>query len=261
MLACALPVLLGFALPTVHLAQLALSSGATLIDRRFLGDAANSLALAATAAVVIVALALFLSYSGRLVRRRAFNRLIEFASLGYAIPGAVIAVGVLLPLAAADHGIDRVSRDLFGLSSGLLLSGTAVALLLAYTVRFLAVGVANIAPGLAAIDPAMDASARLLGAGPRQVCATFPAHAARAGADGRRGRPRRGHEGTAGDLLIRRSTSTRWRSASTVSPPTNAWRKRRRRDRDHCGFARPGNRSQPGDRRKSIRSRRPAGSA
>jgi iron(III) transport system permease protein len=168
-LACALPVLLGFALPTVHLAQLALGSGATLVDRRFLGDAANSLALAATAAAVIVALALFLSYAGRLVRRRAFNRLIEFASLGYAIPGAVIAVGVLLPLAAADHGIDRLSRDLFGFSSGLLLSGTAFALLLAYTVRFLAVGMANIAPGLAAIDPAMDASARLLGAGPRQV--------------------------------------------------------------------------------------------
>jgi iron(III) transport system permease protein len=168
-LACALPVLLGFALPTAHLAQLALGSGAMLVDQRFLGDAANSLGLAAVAAAVIVVLALFLSYAGRLVRRRAFNRLIEFASLGYAIPGAVIAVGVLLPLAVADHGIDRLSRGLFGLSSGLLLSGTAFALLLAYTVRFLAVGVANIAPGLAAIDPAMDASARMLGAGPRQV--------------------------------------------------------------------------------------------
>ncbi len=114
-------------------------------------------------------LALFLSYAGRLVRRRGLNRLIEFASLGYAIPGTVIAVGILLPLASADHGIDRVSRDLLGLSSGLLLSGTAFALLLAYTVRFLAVGLAIISPGLAAIDPAMDASARGLGAGPRLV--------------------------------------------------------------------------------------------
>ncbi|MDP1911076.1 MAG: ABC transporter permease subunit, partial [Hyphomicrobium sp.] len=167
--ACALPILLGFLLPTLHLAQLALSSGVALGDRRFLGDATNSLTLATLAAAIIVALALFLSYAARLVRRRGFSRVIEFASLGYAIPGAVIAVGVLLPLASVDHGINRLTQDLFGLPSGLLLSGTAFALLVAYVVRFLAVGMANIAPGLAAIDPAMDSSARVLGARPRQV--------------------------------------------------------------------------------------------
>ncbi|TAJ96466.1 MAG: iron ABC transporter permease [Reyranella sp.] len=169
LVACALPVLLGFVLPTVHLAQLALTSGAVTADHRFIGDGINSLILATLAAIIIVSLALFLSYAGRLVRRRALNRTIEFASLGYAIPGAVIAVGVLLPLAVADRGIDLLSRGLFGLPTGLLLSGTAFALLLAYTVRFLAVGIASIAPGLAAIDPAMDASARVLGARPNQV--------------------------------------------------------------------------------------------
>ena len=169
LVACTLPVLLGFVLPTLHLAGLALTSGATIADERFVGDAINSLVLATLAAIIIVAMALFLSYAGRLVRRRSLNRTIEFASLGYAIPGAVIAVGVLLPLAAADHGIDRVAQSLFGLPVGLLLSGTAFALLTAYTVRFLAVGLANVAPGLAAIDPAMDASARVLGARPRQV--------------------------------------------------------------------------------------------
>ena len=168
-LACILPVLMGFILPTFHLARLALTSGVALGDRRFLGDTANSLVLATIAAAFIVTLALFLSYAGRLVRRRSLNRVIEFASLGYAIPGAVIAVGVLLPLAVADHGINRLTQDLLGLPSGLLLSGTAFALLVAYVVRFLAVGMANIAPGLAAIDPAMDASARVLGARPRQV--------------------------------------------------------------------------------------------
>lgn len=169
LLACALPVLLGFVLPTLHLAQLAVRSGSVVADHRFVGDAVNSLILASLAALIIVGLALFLSYAGRLVRRRALNRTIEFASLGYAIPGAVIAVGVLLPLTVADHGIDFLSRGLFGMPTGLLLSGTAFALLLAYTVRFLAVGMANVAPGLAAIDPAMDASARVLGAGPNQV--------------------------------------------------------------------------------------------
>lgn len=167
--ACALPVLLGFVLPTFHLAQLALASGAIVADHRFIGDAVNSLILASSAAAIIVGLALFLSYAGRLARQRTLSRTIEFATLGYAIPGAVIAVGVLLPLTFADHGLDLLSRSLFGLSTGLLLSGTAFALLVAYTVRFLAVGMANIAPGLAAIDPAMDASARVLGARPRQV--------------------------------------------------------------------------------------------
>ncbi|WP_428683225.1 ABC transporter permease [Reyranella sp.] len=168
-MACALPILLGFGVPTAHLAQLALSSGVLLTDRRFIGDAFNSLILATVAAAIIVGLAVFLSYAGRLVRRRLLHRTIAFASLGYAIPGAVIAVGVLLPLAFADHGLDLLSRHLLGVPTGLLLSGTAFALVVAYTVRFLAVGLANVAPGLAAIDPAMDASARILGARPRDV--------------------------------------------------------------------------------------------
>lgn len=167
--ACALPILLGFVVPTAHLAQLALSSGVLVTDRQFIGDALNSLTLATVAAAIIVGLAVFLSYAGRLVRRRLLHRTIAFASLGYAIPGAVIAVGVLLPLAFADRGLNLLSRQVLGIPTGLLLSGTAFALVLAYTVRFLAVGMANVAPGLAAIDPAMDASARILGAKPRDV--------------------------------------------------------------------------------------------
>ncbi len=169
MLFCALPVLLGFALPVLHLLQLALGSGVALADASFLREAVHSLMLAGVAALAIVSLALFLAYAGRLVQRRAFNRAIEFAALGYAIPGAVIAVGILFPLIAADQALDRAAQGLFGVSTGLILSGTAFALLLAYTVRFLAVGIANINPALAAIDPAMDASARILGARPREI--------------------------------------------------------------------------------------------
>jgi iron(III) transport system permease protein len=167
--ACTLPVLLGFAVPAVHLFQLAARSGTPLTAPAFLRDAMHSLVLAAVAAVVIAGLGLFLAYAGRLVRRRRFNRLIEFAALGYAIPGAVIAVGILLPLTAADRLLGHAANDLFGLSIGLVLSGTPVALLLAYIVRFLAVGIANITPGLAAIDPAMDASAQILGARPSTI--------------------------------------------------------------------------------------------
>lgn len=166
---CAVPVLLGFAVPATHLFQLAVRADIPVAATSLLRDAINSVLLATIAAVAIAGLGLFLGYAGRLVRRRRFNRMIEFASLGYAIPGAVIAVGILFPLAAADRLIGRTANDLFGLSIGLVLSGTPVALLLAYTVRFLAVGIANIAPGLAAIDPAMDASAQILGARPSTI--------------------------------------------------------------------------------------------
>jgi iron(III) transport system permease protein len=166
---CLVPVLLGFVVPTVHLAQLALASGAWVFEQGFVREAVHSLLLASIAAAVIASLALFLAYAGRVVRQRSLNRAIEFASLGYAIPGAVIAVGILLPLIAVDRALDDAIRAMFGVSPGLLLSGTAFALLLAYTVRFLAVGIANVAPGLAAIDPAMDASARILGARPREI--------------------------------------------------------------------------------------------
>jgi iron(III) transport system permease protein len=244
--ACALPVLLGFVLPTLHLAGLALTSGATIADERFVGDAINSLVLATLAAIIIVAMALFLSYAGRLVRRRALNRTIEFASLGYAIPGAVIAVGVLLPLAAADHGIDRVAQSLFGLPVGLLLSGTAFALLTAYTVRFLAVGLANVAPGLAAIDPAMDASARVLGARPRQVLRFIHMPMLR------------GPLLTAGiiafvevlkelpaTLLIRPFNFDTLAVGVFASPPTSAWLRRPSERSDRHRLARPGDPAQP----------------
>jgi len=169
LLACLLPVVLGFAVPTLHLVQLALSSDAFVADRRFVGDALNSLALAAASAAIIVALALFLAYAGRLSRQRSVARLVEFSTLGYAIPGAVIAVGIVLPLAGGDRVLDWLSRGLLGIPAAPLLGGTALALLLAYTVRFLAVGLANLSPGLAAIDPAMDDGARILGARPGQV--------------------------------------------------------------------------------------------
>lgn len=166
---CALPVLLGFVLPTTHLVQLAMRADVALTGPAYLRETLHSLVLAAVAAIAIAALGVFLAYAGRLVHRRNFNRLIEFAALGYALPGAVIAVGILLPLVAADRTLDRAGQALFGVSIGLILSGTVVALLLAYTARFLAVGIANISPGLAAIDPAMDASARILGAQPLEI--------------------------------------------------------------------------------------------
>jgi iron(III) transport system permease protein len=95
----------------------------------------------------------------------------RIAGLGYAVPGSVIAVGVLVPLAWLDNTLDGWLRDSFGVSSGLLLSGTITALMFAYVVRFLAVSLNTIDASLAKVTPAMDGVARTLGMGPAATVA------------------------------------------------------------------------------------------
>ena len=91
------------------------------------------------------------------------------ASLGYAVPGTVIAVGVLIPVAWLDNKIDLFSRAWFDIPTGLLLSGTIGILVFAYVVRFLSVSLNTVESGLSAIKPSIDESARSLGARPAQV--------------------------------------------------------------------------------------------
>jgi len=93
------------------------------------------------------------------------------ASLGYAVPGAVIAVGILIPLARFDNTLDSWMRATFNVSTGLLLSGTIVALVFAYLVRFLAVSFGTVDAGLAKIRPSLDDAARSLGYGPTSTLA------------------------------------------------------------------------------------------
>jgi iron(III) transport system permease protein len=90
-------------------------------------------------------------------------------SLGYAVPGAVIAVGILIPLAALDNRIDATLRSLVGFGPGLLFTGTVFALLYGYLVRYFAVAYQSIEAGLSRITPTMDASARSLGASPLET--------------------------------------------------------------------------------------------
>ncbi|MEO1092952.1 MAG: iron ABC transporter permease [Pseudomonadota bacterium] len=168
-LACALPVSLGFAIPVVLLVDLQIGGGDELLGSRFLGYASNSLVLATTASVLIVGVALLLGYAVRWSRSRLLRPLVRVATIGYAVPGTVVAVGILVPLGWLDNTIDAWLRSLFGLSTGLLLSGTMVALLFAYLVRFLAVAHGAVEAGFAKIPSSLDEAARLLGVGPRQV--------------------------------------------------------------------------------------------
>jgi iron(III) transport system permease protein len=120
--------------------------------------------LAASAAVVVCALAVLLAYAGRLDGGGSVRLATQLASMGYAVPGAVIAVGVLLPLAWADHALVPPLERALGRPLGLLLTGSAAGLIVAYVVRFLAVGLQTVEASLGKISPALDDAARMLGA-------------------------------------------------------------------------------------------------
>lgn len=167
--ACLLPLVLGFLLPAGQLLYWTFHTAQTGLDRSFLELTANSLMLAASASGIAVALALFMAYGKRLRPGRTVGAGVRLAAMGYAVPGTVIAVGVLLPFAWFDRTVDAWMRDAFGLSTGLLLSGTLFALVFAYTVRFLSVSIQAVEAGLGKIRLSMDDAARSLGRRPVAV--------------------------------------------------------------------------------------------
>lgn len=162
MLACALPVVLGFLVPAGMLMKMTLTHGDPLLGGRFFDYARNSLVLASLASVLAVGLALLLGYGIRLSRTRVTAAAGRIAAMGYAVPGSVIAVGILIPLGWVDGRLYQALGG-WGLYPGLLLTGTLVALVYAYVVRFLAVSFNSVEASLANITPTMDAASRSLG--------------------------------------------------------------------------------------------------
>ncbi len=165
-LACALPLLLGFLLPAAILLDLLSELEGGIFSPRFFDLALNSFTLAALTAVLAVVLAVVMTYAVRLSPGTLGAFAIRFASLGYAIPGIVIAVGVLIPFAMLDNAVDAWMRRSFGVSTGLLLTGGIAALVFAYLVRFLAVSLNTVDASLGKIRPSMEDAARSLGEGP-----------------------------------------------------------------------------------------------
>ena len=163
--ACTAPIALGFALPAWVLGGHALANLARGLDTRFIEDLGNSLMLSTLAAAVCIGAAIFLAYGVRLSGGRLLAGLNRFASIGYAIPGSVLAVGAVPPLARLDHAIDGAMQAAFGISTGLILSGTVAALIFAYTVRFMALANGAVESSLVRVTPNMDAAARTLGEG------------------------------------------------------------------------------------------------
>ncbi|MEX2451615.1 MAG: iron ABC transporter permease [Rhodospirillales bacterium] len=165
-LACLSPVVLGFALPFGVLVNYALDHYEQALSDNFLLYAWHSLTLSSLCAGAAVLIGLFMAYSVRLDPRRFIKAATRFASIGYAVPGAVLAIGTVIALAAIDHALDDFSMNLFGISTGLLFSGTIVAVVFGYLVRFLALSFGTIEAGLTKVTANMDGAARTLGKSP-----------------------------------------------------------------------------------------------
>lgn len=162
---CAIPVLVGFVFPTMILTDMLIANFDVAVDSRFLEFSFNTVLVALIAGFVALAVALVMAYGVRLNPNLLTRTATRIGSMGYAIPGSVIAVGILIPFGWADNTIDSWMRDSFGLSSGLLLSGTIFALIFAYVVRFLAVAYNTVEASLGKITPSMDEAAEGMGYG------------------------------------------------------------------------------------------------
>jgi iron(III) transport system permease protein len=158
-----LPFVFGFVVPLVVIIPDAATHAGAALAGGFLAAAGNSLVLSAVGAAAAAALALTLGYAMRVSGGRFVRTSGRVAALGYAVPGTVLAIGLLIPLAGFDNRLDAFMRGTFGVSTGLVLSGSLFALTLAYVIRFLAVALAPIEAGLERVSTNLDAAARTLG--------------------------------------------------------------------------------------------------
>lgn len=179
--ACALPVAAGFVLPGALLLHHAIGYWDSSRAGRFLEYAANSILLSTIAAVTAVLFALFIAYARRLCRNPTSNALAGLTAGGYALPGAMLAIGVLIPLSWIDNRVDAWAEAHFGIDTGLLLSGTLAALVLAFVARFLAVASGAVEASLTRITPNMEHAARSMGYTPLKVLRKFHLPAIRGG--------------------------------------------------------------------------------
>jgi iron(III) transport system permease protein len=165
-LACLIPFAMGFVLPVAVMAGHAIAKPEAWLAPGLLEAVLNTLLVGGVAALVTVVAALFLVYAARMSGRGAARALLPMTSLGYAAPGAVLAVGLLFPLAAMDHRLADLIQSITGHDPGLLLTGTSVAIILAYVVRFFGIAQGSVDAAFGRISPSLPMAARSLGRGP-----------------------------------------------------------------------------------------------
>lgn len=158
-----LPILAGFGIPFIVFGRYALHRLHQIAEPALREALLTSVGVASSTAILTICVALLLLYSVRLVRSPGMMLLVRFATIGYALPGTILALGLLLSLARFDNVIDTLARGYAGFSTGLLLTGSAAAVVLACTIRFLALAEGAVQAGFSKLPPNLDEAARSLG--------------------------------------------------------------------------------------------------
>ncbi|MGB6117320.1 MAG: ABC transporter permease subunit, partial [Mesorhizobium sp.] len=167
-----LPVAAGFGIPVIFFTRYAWRRLEFLLDPALARAFGHSVLAASLTAVATVAIALTIVYAARRSRSRAGTLLTRLSGLGYALPGTILALGLLFVLARIDNVIDAAAREWLGVSTGLILSGTVTAVVIACTIRFLALAEGSIRSGMEKLPPHLDEAARSLGRSPLNSSAT-----------------------------------------------------------------------------------------
>lgn len=162
---CLVPFLAGFAIPIIVLVENAWSAGAAYMGERFWEACRTSLVLSTVAALVTVAIGILFAHIRRASVLKWLEPAMQLASIGYAIPGTVLAIGLLFPLGAVDIWIKGMAEAFAGVSTGQLFAGTLLTLIIAYAIRFSSISIGTIDAAFQRISPNIDAAARTLGAG------------------------------------------------------------------------------------------------
>ena len=160
---CLIPFTMGFALPVGVMTAHALQKPEVWFAPGLGSAVLNTLFVGGLAALITVGAALFLIYGLRMVGRSAARLILPITALGYAAPGAVMAVGILIPLAALDHHLADAVLALTGRDPGLILTGTVAALVLAYAVRFFGIAQSAVDSAFGRVSPSLPLAARSLG--------------------------------------------------------------------------------------------------
>lgn len=160
---CFCVLLISFLLPALQLLGWSLSVFHVEFDSRYLGLLSHSLLLGLGSAVLVTAVALLLAYTGRRHQDRLTHNLIRIATLGYALPGTVLAVGIFIPLSMIDNALIEIGSRYLGLELPQLLQGSVFIMLVAYLIRFMAAGFKSIDSAMHRLTTNIDEASRLMG--------------------------------------------------------------------------------------------------